>query len=261
MVFFALLVVGHMISGTDGGVALVGLFGAAIVFFFFVGLRSFFWCICLRYEGFWDVFLLLSYPVIVCLVVSIKTYLKNKISKFDKCNKFWYQWCMPTPGQKKKLLKAKIAVALQDELGRVPKKEEIEQVFLLARVMYKAILGLHFKPLLSALPSESFRAIPAFWRCESWVPSGLSGLFLLEECPSAGGGIRGHTDGKTSATPDHAGQGLCGLQGRKKGSGPETQASLQSLFQIATTKEASGIILYNGKTLAYHYVFMWETGE
>jgi hypothetical protein len=30
-------------------------------------------------------------------------------------------------------------------LGRVPKQEEIEQVFLLARVMYKAILGLHFK--------------------------------------------------------------------------------------------------------------------
>jgi hypothetical protein len=53
---------------------------------------------------------------------------------------------MLTPEQKKKLLKAKIAVALQDELGRVPKKEEIEQVFLLAWVMYKAILGLHFKP-------------------------------------------------------------------------------------------------------------------
>jgi hypothetical protein len=52
---------------------------------------------------------------------------------------------MPTPEQKKKLLKAKIAVALHDELGRVPKKEEIEQVFLLARVMYKAILGLHYK--------------------------------------------------------------------------------------------------------------------
>ncbi len=52
---------------------------------------------------------------------------------------------MPTPEKKKKLLKAKIAVALQDELGRVPKKEEIEQVFLLSRVMYKAILGLHFK--------------------------------------------------------------------------------------------------------------------
>jgi hypothetical protein len=47
--------------------------------------------------------------------------------------------------QKKKLLKAKIAVALQDELGRVPKEKEINQVFLLTRVMYKAVLGLHFK--------------------------------------------------------------------------------------------------------------------
>jgi hypothetical protein len=50
-----------------------------------------------------------------------------------------------TPDQKKKLLKAKIAVALHDELGRVPRKEEIEQVFLLARVLYKAVLGLHYK--------------------------------------------------------------------------------------------------------------------
>ena len=48
---------------------------------------------------------------------------------------------MATTEQKKKLLKAKIAVALHDELGRVPKKEEIENVFLLARVMYKAVLG------------------------------------------------------------------------------------------------------------------------
>jgi hypothetical protein len=47
--------------------------------------------------------------------------------------------------QKKKLLKAKIAVALQDELGRVPKEEEINQVFHLARVLYKAVLGLHYK--------------------------------------------------------------------------------------------------------------------
>ena len=52
---------------------------------------------------------------------------------------------MPTPEQKKKLLKAKIAVALQDELGRVPKREEIESAFLLARVLYKAVLGLHYK--------------------------------------------------------------------------------------------------------------------
>jgi hypothetical protein len=52
---------------------------------------------------------------------------------------------VPTPEQKKRLLKAKIAVALQDELGRVPKEDEINQVFLLTRVMYKAVLGLHFK--------------------------------------------------------------------------------------------------------------------
>jgi hypothetical protein len=52
---------------------------------------------------------------------------------------------MPTPEQKKKLLKAKIAVALHDELGRVPKSEEIEQMFLCARVLYKAVLGLHYK--------------------------------------------------------------------------------------------------------------------
>jgi hypothetical protein len=52
---------------------------------------------------------------------------------------------MATTEQKKKLLKAKIAVALHDELGRVPKKEEIEQVFLMARVMYKAVLGLHYQ--------------------------------------------------------------------------------------------------------------------
>ncbi len=52
---------------------------------------------------------------------------------------------MATPEQKKKLLKAKIAVALHSELGRVPTEEEIDQVFLLARVMYKAVLGLHYK--------------------------------------------------------------------------------------------------------------------
>ena len=52
---------------------------------------------------------------------------------------------MPSTEQKKRLLKAKIAVALQDELGHVPTKEKIEEVFLLYRVMYKAILGLHFK--------------------------------------------------------------------------------------------------------------------
>jgi hypothetical protein len=47
--------------------------------------------------------------------------------------------------QKKRLLKAKVAVALQSELGRVPTKKEIELCSLLARVMYKAVLGLHYK--------------------------------------------------------------------------------------------------------------------
>ena len=51
---------------------------------------------------------------------------------------------MALPEQKKRLLKAKIAVALQDELGRVPTEDEINNVFLLSRVMYKAVLGLHF---------------------------------------------------------------------------------------------------------------------
>jgi hypothetical protein len=52
---------------------------------------------------------------------------------------------MASADQKKKLLKAKIAVALHDELGRVPKDEEVNQIFLLTRVMYKAVLGLHYK--------------------------------------------------------------------------------------------------------------------
>ena len=52
---------------------------------------------------------------------------------------------MASTEQKKKLLKAKIAVALHDELGRVPKDEEVDQIFLLTRVMYKAVLGLHYK--------------------------------------------------------------------------------------------------------------------
>lgn len=47
--------------------------------------------------------------------------------------------------QKKKLLKAKVAVALLDELGRRPTEQEVERYFLAARVLYKAVLGLHFE--------------------------------------------------------------------------------------------------------------------
>jgi hypothetical protein len=47
--------------------------------------------------------------------------------------------------KKKRLLKAKIAVALRDEYGRVPSEDEINRVFHLTRVMYKAVLGLHYR--------------------------------------------------------------------------------------------------------------------
>jgi len=51
----------------------------------------------------------------------------------------------PVKEKKERLLKAKIAVAMQDEFGRVPTTEEIENVFHLTRVMYKAVLGLHYR--------------------------------------------------------------------------------------------------------------------
>jgi len=62
--------------------------------------------------------------------------------------------------QKNRLLKAKIAVALHDELGRVPKQEEIEQVFLMARVMWKAVLGLHWDSTIK----ERNRRSPGSWQ-------------------------------------------------------------------------------------------------
>jgi hypothetical protein len=52
---------------------------------------------------------------------------------------------MPMENKRHRLLKAKIAVALQDEYGRVPTEEEIDRVFHLTRVMWKAVLGLHYK--------------------------------------------------------------------------------------------------------------------
>jgi len=49
---------------------------------------------------------------------------KIKIPIFDKLSEFWYicNVSAMTAEQKKKLLKAKVAVALQNELGRVPKE-------------------------------------------------------------------------------------------------------------------------------------------
>jgi len=46
--------------------------------------------------------------------------------------------------QQHKFLKGKVALALYYEYGRVPKEQEIEQVYHLTRVLYKAVLGTHF---------------------------------------------------------------------------------------------------------------------
>ena len=83
-----------------------------------------------------------------CLGLWCKTREEINGAKLDRGDEFCYNGAMTAPEQKeqkKRLLKAKIAVALQDETGKVPSKEKIEEVFLLTRVMYKAVLGLHYK--------------------------------------------------------------------------------------------------------------------
>lgn len=52
---------------------------------------------------------------------------------------------MTTAEQQKQALKAKIAVAIYSEDGRIPNEEEVEQLTRLTRIMYKAVLGLHFQ--------------------------------------------------------------------------------------------------------------------
>ena len=46
--------------------------------------------------------------------------------------------------QQHKVLKAKVAMALYSEYGKVPKEKEIDEVYHLTRVLYKAVLGTHF---------------------------------------------------------------------------------------------------------------------
>jgi hypothetical protein len=57
------------------------------------------------------------------------------------------------PRTREKTPQTKITVALHDELGRVAKEDEINQVFLLTRVMYKDMLGLHFKRRKAHFPN------------------------------------------------------------------------------------------------------------
>ena len=45
----------------------------------------------------------------------------------------------------KKLLRAKVALALLHELGRRPTEQEVDHFSLTARVLYTAILGLHYE--------------------------------------------------------------------------------------------------------------------
>lgn len=45
--------------------------------------------------------------------------------------------------QKNKILKANVALAMRDEFGKLP-KEEIENIYRMARVLYKAVLGTHY---------------------------------------------------------------------------------------------------------------------
>ena len=47
--------------------------------------------------------------------------------------------------QQKRLLKAKISLALHDELGRRPTLQEVERYTRAACVLYKTILGLHYE--------------------------------------------------------------------------------------------------------------------
>ncbi len=46
--------------------------------------------------------------------------------------------------QRQKYLRAKVALALYSEFGQVPKEDEIEHVYHLTRVLYKAVLGTHY---------------------------------------------------------------------------------------------------------------------
>ena len=47
--------------------------------------------------------------------------------------------------QKQKLLKAKIAAALYHENGKVPTPDELERWTKFAKVLYTAVLGVHFE--------------------------------------------------------------------------------------------------------------------
>jgi hypothetical protein len=47
--------------------------------------------------------------------------------------------------KEQRLLRAKIAVVLQDEYDKVPTEQEIDQVYHLARILWKTVVGTHYQ--------------------------------------------------------------------------------------------------------------------
>jgi hypothetical protein len=45
--------------------------------------------------------------------------------------------------QRHRILKARVAVALYSENGKVPKEEEVESMYRIVHGLYKAVLGTH----------------------------------------------------------------------------------------------------------------------
>ena len=52
--------------------------------------------------------------------------------------------------QRQRYLKAKVAMALYSEYGRVPKEKEIDEMYHLTRILYKAVLGTLFTETTAA---------------------------------------------------------------------------------------------------------------
>jgi|SRR4051812_10202847 len=104
---------------------------------------------------------------------------------------------MPTLEQKKRLLKAKIAVALHDELGRTPKSEEIDQVFLLTRqterisrcrltfeIRHGGRVGMTNQNIMERTASLCLLPIPAAGSTQSRPNQDLVGNWCRDAAPS-----------------------------------------------------------------------------
>src|SRR5579885_2010662 len=78
-----------------------------------------------------------------------KTRVKNNVPLLAILIEFWYiAIMMGMAGQRheqqQRFLKAKVALALYREYGRVPREAEIDHVYHLTRLMYKAVVETRF---------------------------------------------------------------------------------------------------------------------